>query len=41
VKEAPKKLFGLPVKHGVTRWNLVAIIFTPLVVMLLSTYLNA
>lgn len=36
-----RKLFGLPVKHGVTRWNLMAIVMTPLCVMLISTYLNA
>lgn len=36
-----RKLFGLPVKHGVSRWNLMAIVMTPLCVMLISTYLNA
>ncbi len=41
VKEIKRKLFGFPVKHGVTRWNLLAIIMTPLCVMLISTYLNA
>jgi MFS family permease len=36
-----RRLFGLAVKHGVTRWNLSAIIVTPLVIMLIQTYLNA
>ena len=36
-----RKLFGLTVKHGVTRWNLLAIVMSPLCVMLFSTFLNA
>lgn len=40
-KAAVPVLFGLPVKHGVTRINLLAIVFIPLVLMLLQTYLNA
>ena len=38
--ETPRYV-GLPCKYGVTRWNLLAIVFTPLVLMLLQTYLNA
>ena len=41
VKKAPRRLCGFPVKHGVSRWNLLAIVMTPLCVMLISTYLNA
>lgn len=39
--EEPPKLFGLPVKHGVTKWNLFAILLSPMLMMIISTYLNA
>ena len=39
--ENRRTLFGFPVKHGISRANLVAVILVPLCMMLLSTYVNA
>lgn len=40
-KAKPRTLFRIPVKDGVTYWNIIAIPLVPLVLMMLSTYLNA
>jgi hypothetical protein len=40
-EEKVKKICGLPVKHGVTVFNLMAIILVPLCMMLIITFLNA
>jgi MFS family permease len=37
----PRTIFRIPVKDGVTFWNILAIPLVSLTVMLLSTYLNA
>ena len=35
------KVFGFSVKHGVTVWNVLAIPFTAISIMILNTYVNA
>lgn len=40
-QEKIRTIFKIPVKDGVTVFNILAIPLVPLTVMLLSTYLNA
>lgn len=40
-KLKPRTLFRIPVKDGVTYWNMIAVPLVPLTMMILSTYLNA
>ena len=37
----PKKICGIPVKEGVSCFNLFMIPYVPMVVMVLTTYVNA
>ena len=39
--ERPRKIMCLPVKHGVSALNLLAIPLVPMCMMMLSTYMNA
>ena len=41
IDEKPRTILGFPVKHGVTIWNVLAIPFTGISIMLLNTYVNA
>ena len=39
--EPQRKLCSFPVKHGVTYWNVLAIIMVPCCMMIIATYLSA
>ena len=40
-EDKPLKIFCFPVKHGVSVWNVLAIVLIPICIMLTTTYVNA